>query len=154
MINVLPLTIESLVAILLLLTILYCVRLNKQLKLLKSDGAAMQTIIAELVTATANAERAIGGLKTIVREADQSLGESLKLAERYSTDMYDNIAAGADVLHRLSQIAEVRSSLPGAPAAMPAREPIKPPTPDPKAIVAAAQAFTDRARARSRVIAA
>ena len=36
-INVLPLTIESLVAILLLLTILYCVRLNDQLKRLKAD---------------------------------------------------------------------------------------------------------------------
>ena len=48
MINVLPLTIESLVAILLLLTILYCVRLNEQLKRLKADGAAMQPTIAEL----------------------------------------------------------------------------------------------------------
>ncbi len=32
MINVLPLTIEGLVSILLLLTILYCIRLNEQLK--------------------------------------------------------------------------------------------------------------------------
>ena len=30
--NILPLTIEALVAILLLLTILYCIRLNEQLK--------------------------------------------------------------------------------------------------------------------------
>ena len=40
MINVLPLTIEALVASLLLLTILYCVRLNSQLTRLKADEAA------------------------------------------------------------------------------------------------------------------
>ena len=51
-INVLPLTIESLVAILLLLTILYCIRLNEQLKRLKADGTSMQQTIAELITAT------------------------------------------------------------------------------------------------------
>ena len=49
MINVLPLTIESLVAVLLLLTILYCVRLNEQLKRLKADGTSMQQTIAELI---------------------------------------------------------------------------------------------------------
>ena len=52
MINILPLTIESLVAILLLLTILYCVRLNTQLKRLKADEATMAKTIAELVTAS------------------------------------------------------------------------------------------------------
>jgi hypothetical protein len=152
--NVLPLTIESLVAILLLLTILYCVRLNNQLKLLKADGSTMQTTIAELVTATENAERAISGLKTTVREADQSLGESLKLAERYSADLHQNIAAGAEVLHRLTQIADARPSLSRGQAATPASNPVKPAAPDPKAIVAAAQAFTERALARSKALAA
>ena len=37
MTKLLPLTIEGLVAVLLLLTILYCVRLNAQLKRLKAD---------------------------------------------------------------------------------------------------------------------
>ena len=87
MINVLPLTIESLVAILLLLTILYCIRLNEQLKRLKADGTSMQQTIAELITATESAERAIAGLKATVREADETLGERLKAAERYSVEM-------------------------------------------------------------------
>ena len=68
MINVVPLTIESLVAILLLLTILYCTRLNEQLKRLKADGTSMQQTIAELIPATDTAERAIAGLKETVRE--------------------------------------------------------------------------------------
>ena len=87
MINVLPLTIESLVSILLLLTILYCIRLNEQLKRLKADGTSMQQTIAELLTATESAERAIAGLKATVREADETLGERLKAAERYSIEM-------------------------------------------------------------------
>ena len=150
MTNVLPLTIESLVAILLLLTILYCVRLNGQLKRLKADESSMRTTIAELVTATASAERAIAGLKTTVREADDGLGERLQTAERYCDEIQRNIKAGADVLERLTQIAGARPWLLGV---QPARE-VQPSAPDPKAIMAAAQAFTERARARLKAVAA
>ena len=85
--HLLPLTIESLVAVLLLLTILYCVRLNGQLKRLKADESAMKGVIAELVTATETAERAIAGLKMTAREIDQTLGERLRSAERFSDDI-------------------------------------------------------------------
>jgi len=46
------LMIESLVAILLLLTIGYCVILNGRLKRLKADEQALKGTIAELITAT------------------------------------------------------------------------------------------------------
>ena len=147
MINVLPLTIESLVAILLLLTILYCIRLNEQLKRLKADGSSMQQTIAELITATESAERAIAGLKTTVREADETLGERLKAAERYTVEMRSNAAAGAEVLNRLSKIAGARLM-----GTEPEEEPAK--IIEPKAIVAAAQAFAERARARVKGLAA
>ena len=146
MINVLPLTIESLVAILLLLTILYCIRLNEQLKRLKADGTSMQQTIAELVAATDSAERAIAGLKTTVQEADETLGERLKEAERYNAEMRQNAMAGAAVLNRLSRIA-------GANLGEPVEEP-PPPPPDAKSIVAAAQAFAERTRARVKGLAA
>jgi cell division septum initiation protein DivIVA len=145
-INVLPLTIESLVAILLLLTILYCIRLNEQLKRLKADGTSMQQTIAELVTATDSAERAIAGLKATVQEADETLGERLKEAERYNAEMRQNAMAGAAVLNRLSRIA-------GANLGEPVEEP-PPPPPDAKSIVAAAQAFAERTRARVKGLAA
>ena len=146
MINVLPLTIESLVSILLLLTILYCIRLNDQLKRLKADGTSMQQTIAELITATESAERAIAGLKATVREADETLGERLKAAEHYSVEMRTNAAAGAEVLNRLSKIAG---------AHLMATEPEDvPKIVEPKTIVAAAQAFADRARARVKGLAA
>ena len=101
MINILPITIESLVAMLLLLTILYCVRLNHQLMRLKADGTTMKATIAELMAATEIAERAIAGLKATVRDADETLGERLKAAEPYSVEMRQNATAGAEVLNRL-----------------------------------------------------
>jgi hypothetical protein len=147
-INVLPLTIESLVAILLLLTILYCIRLNEQLKRLKADGTSMQQTIAELITATESAERAIAGLKATVQEADETLGERLKAAERYSVEMRQNATAGAEVLNRLSKIAGARLTGAEPEDAQPA------PPPDTKSIVAAAQAFAERTRARVKGLAA
>jgi hypothetical protein len=146
-INILPLTIESLVAILLLLTILYCIRLNDQLKRLKADGSSMQQTIAELITATDSAERAIAGLKATVREADETLGERLKSAERFSSEMRQNATAGAEVLNRLSKIAGAHLM-----EAEPEEDRLSPP--DTKSIVAAAQAFAERTRARVRGLAA
>ena len=148
MINVLPLTIEGLVSMLLLLTILYCIRLNEQLKRLKADGTTMQQTIAELITATDSAERAIAGLKNTVREADETLGERLKDAERFSIEMRQNATAGAEILNRLSKIAGARLM-----GTEPEPEE-KVGTPDTKAIVAAAQAFAERTRARVRGLAA
>jgi hypothetical protein len=146
-INILPLTIESLVAILLLLTILYCIRLNDQLKRLKADGTSMQQTIAELITATDSAERAIAGLKATVREADETLGERLKSAERFSSEMRQNATAGAEVLNRLSKIAGAHLM-----EAEPEEDKLSPP--DTKSIVAAAQAFAERTRARVKGLAA
>lgn len=150
MINILPLTIESLVAILLLLTILYCVRLNSELKRLKADKSAMQATIGELIKATETAERAIAGLRATVDDADQILGERLRAAEHFSGEMLRNTKAGAEVLHRLTQIADARPWLMGeqseAESGLAA--------PDPKAIVVAAQAFAERARSRLKADAA
>jgi hypothetical protein len=116
--------------------------MNEQLKRLKADGTSMQQTITDLVTATDSAERAIAGLKNTVREADETLGERLKTAERYNVEMRANAAAGAEVLDRLSKIA-------GARLMEAEQEPETPPR-DAKSIVAAAAAFTERTRARVR----
>ena len=144
------LIIESLVAILLALTIGYCVLLNKRLKLLKADEQSLKATISELITATEIAERAIAGLKLTVRECDQNLGERLRTAERFSADMERQLMAGEEVLHRLVRI--VSASRPDAAAALAApaepAAPPAPPAPDPQATAAAAQAFAERARSR------
>jgi Domain of unknown function (DUF6468) len=137
------LMIESLVAILLVLTIGYSVTLNRRLKRLKSDELALKATISELITATEIAERAIVGLKITVRDCDQGLGEKLRNAERLSADIGRQIEAGEDVCKRLAQI--VTAARPGSAA---------PIGPDPQATVKAAQAFAARARNRSHGVAA
>jgi hypothetical protein len=132
------LIIESLVAVLLMVTIGYCYILNKRLMRLKADEQSLKATISELITATEIAERAIAGLKVTVRECDQDLGERLRTAERFCAEMDRQLADGEQVLDRLTRI--VMATRPDAVAA--------PPSADPRALVAAAQAFAERARSR------
>ena len=128
--------VESMVAILLLLTILYCVRLSNQLRLLKADEQSLRATIAELITATEIAERAIAGLKTTMREGEQSLGQKIERAEAMTADMERDLRAGQDLLARLIRIVGVTSNE-KAPVA-----------PDAKIVAAAAQAFAKRTESR------
>ena len=134
--------IESMVAILLLLTILYCVRLSRQLRLLRSDEQSLRATIAELVTATGIAERAIGELKLTMRDGEQALNKTLTQAQHASGDIELQLAAGRDLIAKLARItgAAKPTELSEAPAA--------------REVAAAAQAFADRARARMGGLAA
>jgi uncharacterized protein DUF6468 len=144
--NYIGLMIESLVAILLLLTIGYCFVLNRRLKGLRGDELALKATIAELITATEIAERAIAGLKLTVRDCDSGLGERLRQAERLDTDLAEKLAVGEEVLNRLRQIAVAARVQPE----------LTPETvaPDAQAIVKAAQAFAARTRAKTYGVAA
>lgn len=137
------LMIEGLVAVLLLVTIGYCVVLNGRLKRLKADEQALKATISELITATEIAGRAVAGLKATAQEADRTLGERLRAAERLSADLDRQIRGGEAMLGLFPRD-------PNAPAAIPAPAAVVPDWPDPKAVVAAAQAFADRARSRAR----
>ncbi len=98
------------VSILLLLTILYCVRLNKQLRLLKADEQSLRATISELVTATEIAERAIAGLKATMRDGEQALGPRLQRIESLSADLDRQIAAGEGLLAQNRRIAGLASA--------------------------------------------
>jgi hypothetical protein len=137
--NALELAIESLVAILLLLTISYCIVLNSRLKRLKADEQALKATISELITATEIAEGAIAGLKLTVRDCDQTLRARLRAAERLSGSIAGQLKAGDEILKRLTQIAA---------AAKPAAA-LTPVAPDAKIAAAAAHAFAERRRLRS-----
>ena len=130
--------IESLVAILLLLTIGYCMLLNDRLKRLKADEHSLKATIAELITATEIAERAIGGLKHTVRDVNENLGNQLASAAQMSLQLKKQLAEGDNIFRRLSKIAI---------AARPTPEPAATaPKVSAKAVAAAAQAFSDRRR--------
>ena len=137
--HALAMLIESLVAVLLMLTIGYCVVLNRRLKGLKTDERAMHQMIAELLEATDKAERSIAGLKLTVAESDQTLGERIRSAERLSGLLERQIGAAEQLL---------AISAPGGSGAGANRGSEPAPPPDAKAVVAAANAFAERARAR------
>ena len=141
------LMIESLVAILLLLTIGYCVILNGRLKRLKADEQALKGTIAELITATEIAGRAVAGLKAAAQECDGTLGERMRAAERLAEGMARQLKAGELLLSEL-----IRSGIASPPVRAVAPAPAH--GPDPKAVAAAAQAFAERARGRAGGLAA
>jgi hypothetical protein len=101
----LGLLIESLVAVLLVLTIGYCLILNRRLKRLRADESSLRATIAELVTATTVAERAIEGLRTTVTDCDATLGERLRNAERISADLTRDVKRGDEIISRIHRIA-------------------------------------------------
>ena len=160
------LIVESLVAALLLLTIGYCMVLNKRLKRLKADEQTLRATISELITATEIAERAIGGLKVTVRDCDQKLSSQLAGADEVTDRLKKQTLAGEAVLFRLSRIAMAARPIVETPdgeaeVTRTAREPRE--TRDARAvrqvrdakdarigarsIVAAAEAFAERRRA-------
>jgi len=104
--------IESMVSVLLLLTILYCVRLNRQLRLLKADEQTLRVTISELVTATEIAERAIAGLKQTMREGEQGLTSRLQRSEELSGEIEQKMKAAEGLLAKLTRIATVGRSAP------------------------------------------
>jgi hypothetical protein len=133
--------IESLVAILLMLTIGYCMLLNSRLKRLKADEHSLKATIGELITATEIAERAIGGLKLTVRDVNENLGNQLMAAGQLSQSLKKQLAEGDNVLRRLSRIA-----IAARPSAESEPVPEAPKISAANAIAAAAQAFSDRRR--------
>jgi hypothetical protein len=150
--------VELLVAGLLAATIAYCIMLNRRLMRLKSDDQALKATIAELITATEIAERAIQGLKVTVRECDGTLGERLRTAERFLVEIEREVKAGQTVVDRISKITE--AARPRPPQPIPPAEPIVPVTlrdmsPDipmqssAASTLAAAKAFAARVQTRA-----
>jgi len=135
------LIIESLVAVLLLLTISFCIVLNRRLKKLKADEQALKATISELITATEIAERAIAGLKMTVRDCDQNLSERLRVGDALAGELGRQLEGGRQVLAQLAQITLAARSAHSAPVP-------EPPPPDAQATAQAAAAFAARARRR------
>lgn len=157
--------IEILVSVLLLLTIGYCMMLNRRLRLLKSDEHSLRATISELVTATEIAERAIAGLKLTVEECEIGLGARLRSADRFTADLDRGVAAGKALLERLTQIVVAGGGALGsgagagpAPSAAPSAAQWTNASPavrnDAQAVAAAAQAVAERLRMKVHGLAA
>lgn len=136
----LGIAIESLVAALLMLTIGYCMLLNKRLKCLKADESSLKATIAELITATEVAERAIGGLRHAVRDVNENLSTQLTAATQMSLHLKKQLVEGDNVIRRISKIA--LAARPSSESATLATSNV----PSAKELAAAAHAFSERRR--------
>lgn len=96
--------IELLVVGLLLVTIGYCAVLDRRLRAVRQDEQMMRKTVVDLSAATERAERAIESLRHTLGDCDRTLAERLRVAERYTTDLEDQIRSGDDVLARISRI--------------------------------------------------
>ena len=133
----LGLFVESAVAILLALTIGYCILLNQRLKRLHHDKDAMRQMVADLVGATNLANQAIKELKSSAVEADLSLTARLEEAERFGIELANHVTAGTVLMERIAKITSVaRHSQ--------AIEPVEPPN----KVQTALQQLSERVRSR------
>lgn len=133
---------DVLVAGLLVACMVTCARLGRRIARLQADEASMRRTIGELVSATENAERAIAGLRNTLGECDRTLGERLRVAERYAADLASQVEAGESVIGRIMQAVDAsrravaaerepapRPAPPAPVASAPRPEPVAPPPP-------------------------
>jgi ribosome-associated translation inhibitor RaiA len=114
---IIALVADILVGVLLVATISTSIVLARRIERLKADENAMRQTIGELITATDTAERAIAGLRLTLGDCDRTLGERLRTAERYASDLAHQVEAGQTVVSRIAQIVEATRQLAPASAA-------------------------------------
>lgn len=115
----LGMVIEVMVVGLLAVTIGYCILLDRRLRAVRADEAVMRKTVVELSAATERAERAIDSLRHTLGDCDRTLAERLRVAERYTADLEDQIRSGDDILNRITRIVATSVDTP-APQAYPA----------------------------------
>jgi len=99
--------VEGAVAVLLALTIGYCVVLNQRLQRLHQDKDAMRQMVADLIAATNLANQAIKEMKSSAVEADLALTARLEEAERFGVELANHVNAGTVLMERIARITSV-----------------------------------------------
>lgn len=99
--------IEAAVAVLMALTLGYCVILNRRLALLHADRESLKLMVGDLVVATNLANQAIKELKSTAVEADMTLSSRLEEAERFGIELANHINSGAAMMQRIVRLTNV-----------------------------------------------
>ena len=117
----LNMVVEGSVAVLLAVTIGYCVILNSRLKRLHADRETLQKIVGDLVQATALANAAVMELKTAALDADNQLSSRLEEAAKFDHTLTQSVATGSQLIEKIARItAAARAQMqPEAAAAAP-----------------------------------
>jgi hypothetical protein len=99
--------IEGAVAILMALTLGYCVILNRRLVRLHADREALKLMVSDLISATTLANQAIKELKATAVEADLSLSSRLEEADRFGVELANHINSGTALMQRIARVTSV-----------------------------------------------
>lgn len=116
---------DVVIAILLVVTIVFCVVLCKRLKRLRADEEMMRAVVADIVQSTGKAEHAIRTLKATADECDHTLGVHLRDADLVIDDMKSTMADAEKVAHRVAEMVAIAKS-----AAI-VEKPVSKPVPEP-----------------------
>lgn len=103
MIALTGLVLEGLVAVLLIVTIFYCVILDRRIRSFKAEQINLAELVAQLSSATANAEVAVAGLKITTEEADDELDGKLKKARSLSEELAFMVETGNNLAGKLAE---------------------------------------------------
>ena len=148
------LTLDLLLAALLLITLIFGLRLDRRLKTLNASQAAFQAAIADLDHSAARAEAGLADLRASMDEAAELLGGRLEKArdvaqrlERLTTQAAQAAAAPAE---RRSSLERAWSQLPEPESAAAPRGDVAPLTLTRREAVATIRAPSGQSAARSR----
>ena len=100
----LGMVVEGSVAVLLAVTIAYCVLLNSRLKRLHADRTTLQKMVGDLVQATALANAAVMELKTAALDADNQLSARLEEAAKFEQSLAQSVATGSHLIEKIARI--------------------------------------------------
>jgi hypothetical protein len=117
--------VESSVAVLLVVTIGYCMILNSRLKRLHSDRETLQKMVGDLVQATSLANAAVMELKTAALESDSRLTARLEEAAEFERNLNNHVATGSQLIEKIMRITAAARTQP-LPEAAPAKAEAKP----------------------------
>jgi hypothetical protein len=107
--------VESSVAVLLAVTIVYCIILNGRLRKLHADRDSLRKMVMDLVQATELANAAVKELRGAAVEADKALNGRLEEAERFGIELANQMSAGTQLLDRIAKITSAARMLPSEP---------------------------------------
>lgn len=118
----LGLIVESSVAVLLAVTIGYCMVLNARLKRLHADRETMAKTVGDLVQATSLANAAVMELKTAALDAETKLYDRLEEAAAFEKSLAGHVSSGSQLIEKIlritkaaraQQLAESAAATPG-----------------------------------------
>lgn len=102
--------IEMLVAVLLAVTIGYCILVNRKLMQLRSDQSELKAIVRDLHSATGQAEQAIAGLRESAHTADETLGHQIERVRMLDEQLRANISKGEALVAKLAAVSRSQAA--------------------------------------------